>query len=690
MYRKFKDSFICFDGQRRQRQSEGEAGIGSAAAIISSVSGAIESDRVQIAQEREFHRSDGSTTMHSFGRKPSSTFLSSEEYESEESFDSICSDNEISSDETPNWITIEDGKGGIKHIQTRLDNIENQDGDENGKKRLARQDSSQIEQPFQSEMGGSTVSLPSHKGKRRKRKKLSNGEEQISQSIPSSEKSYPYTITALLKRELSGRGFFSMEPSHDSHSHSRRIVSKKGIVHTERSHVSKRKRRYLSDFFNTMLDIKWRYVLLIFTLSFFLSWWAFAVVWWLIMYIRSDFEPDHLPDMQAKNGYIPCVLAIHNFASAFLFSVETQHTIGYGSRQTTERCAEAIFLQSLQSVVGVMIQACMVGTIFAKLSRPKKRAQTLLFTKNAIICKRDGKLCLIFRVGNMRYTSLVEAHVRAIYIGKRVTEEGEVIPYDQREMKVGVDAKGEEDTILFLWPTSIVHVIDEDSPFYNMTASDFLRKRYEIIVVLEGISEPTGMSIQARSSYMPNEILWGYRFLDLLNYRKSTNQYKIDYSAFNKVIKVDTPRCSAKQLEEESDESDSSPQKSPTIVTVFPTPITQPSMSPSDLKAKFFQSNITIPYHQSQAALTPPYSNSPLRGAVGVSSDIGSPSRAVKDQLSRGGRSSRPSNRLTRNHIASDSSHLSMPCLHQVKIVDSQPNLQSAISAQYKKALGKW
>ena len=54
MYRKFKDSFICFNGQRRQRQSEEEAGIGSAAAIISSVSGAIESDRVQIAQEREF------------------------------------------------------------------------------------------------------------------------------------------------------------------------------------------------------------------------------------------------------------------------------------------------------------------------------------------------------------------------------------------------------------------------------------------------------------------------------------------------------------------------------------------------------------------------------------------------------------------------------------------------------------
>ena len=41
------------------------------------------------------------------------------------------------------------------------------------------------------------------------------------------------------------------------------------------------------------------------------------------------------------------------------------------------------------------MQACLVGTFFAKLSRPKKRAQTLLFTKNAVVAMRDGNLCLL-------------------------------------------------------------------------------------------------------------------------------------------------------------------------------------------------------------------------------------------------------------------------------------------------------
>lgn len=94
---------------------------------------------------------------------------------------------------------------------------------------------------------------------------------------------------------------------------------------------------------------------------------------------------------------------------------------GYGSKHTTEECPEAIFIMCLQSIVGVMIQAFMVGVVFAKLSRPKKRTQTLLFSRNAVICQRDGILCLMFRVGDMRKSHIIEAHVRAQLIKKKVS-----------------------------------------------------------------------------------------------------------------------------------------------------------------------------------------------------------------------------------------------------------------------------
>jgi potassium inwardly-rectifying channel subfamily J len=57
------------------------------------------------------------------------------------------------------------------------------------------------------------------------------------------------------------------------------------------------------------------------------SWFAFAIIWYIIIYYHGDLEEDHLPDKQEANGW-----NMQNFASVFLFSIETQHTIGYGGR----------------------------------------------------------------------------------------------------------------------------------------------------------------------------------------------------------------------------------------------------------------------------------------------------------------------------------------------------------------------
>lgn len=58
---------------------------------------------------------------------------------------------------------------------------------------------------------------------------------------------------------------------------------------------------------------------------------------------------------------------------------------------------------------------------------------------------------------------------------------------------------------------TIVHIIDETSPLYNLSAADLLQERFEIVVILEGTIESTGQTTQARSSYVTSEILWGHR-----------------------------------------------------------------------------------------------------------------------------------------------------------------------------------
>lgn len=137
----------------------------------------------------------------------------------------------------------------------------------------------------------------------------------------------------------------------------RRLFFKNGNINISRSNINKRRRRYLTDIFTTLIDLKWRYNILFFAFGFLVSWIGFAGAWYGISYIHGDLlNPD-------KN-HVACISGLNTFISAILFSIETQQTIGYGARFTTEKCPEAIFIMMIQSSIGVMIQSFMVGVVF--------------------------------------------------------------------------------------------------------------------------------------------------------------------------------------------------------------------------------------------------------------------------------------------------------------------------------------
>ncbi|PAA52468.1 hypothetical protein BOX15_Mlig015253g1 [Macrostomum lignano] len=328
----------------------------------------------------------------------------------------------------------------------------------------------------------------------------------------------------------------------------KRLVFKNGECNISHYNIKKRKRRFLADIFTTLVDIKWRYALLLFTVGFIASWLFFSLFWLLICFSHGD-----LDEKKPKN-FVPCVENVNGFTDALLFSIETQHTIGYGFRYPSDRCPEAVLMVMVQSCFGVIIQALMTGLVFAKLSRPKKRAETLMFSKNAVICKRDGQMVLLFRVGDMRKSQLLEAHVRGILIKKRITREGEVLPLEQFDIDLGY---GEGyDRLFLVWPIIVEHKITKDSPFWEISSGDLLCEQFELIVILEGIIESTGMTTQARSSYLPSEIRWGHRFERLITYQKDNGEYQINYEKFHATREIPRfPRCSAKDLADLGEEN---------------------------------------------------------------------------------------------------------------------------------------
>ncbi|XP_076147582.1 ATP-sensitive inward rectifier potassium channel 12-like isoform X2 [Alosa pseudoharengus] len=322
-----------------------------------------------------------------------------------------------------------------------------------------------------------------------------------------------------------------------------RFVKKNGQCNVVFANMSDKPRRYLADIFTTCVDIRWRSLLLVFTVASLLSWLVFGLVFWAVALAHGDADPPR--ELLRLGRWQPCILHVHGFVGAFLFSVETQTTIGYGYRCVTEECPAAVATVVAQCIFGCVLDTLMVGTIMAKMVRPKKRAQTLLFSRRAVVARRDGKLCLMWRLGNMRKSHIVEAHVRAQLVRPYTTAEGEYLPLQQVDLDVGYDEG--LDRLFLVAPQVVVHEIDERSPLYAMGRAEMAQGDFEIVVILEGMVEATAMTAQARSSYLPAEILWGHRFAPMLYERGG--RYLVDYARFEETYEVpDMPACSAREL----------------------------------------------------------------------------------------------------------------------------------------------
>ncbi|KAK0149841.1 G protein-activated inward rectifier potassium channel 4 [Merluccius polli] len=349
-----------------------------------------------------------------------------------------------------------------------------------------------------------------------------------------------------------------------------RYVQKDGKCNVHHGNVQETY-RYLSDLFTTLVDLRWRFSLLIFTLVYVVNWLFFGLLWWLIALIRGDLV--HADE----EGWTPCVENLNSFVSAFLFSIETETTIGYGYRVITEKCPEGIVLLLVQAILGSIVNAMMVGCMFVKISQPKNRAETLMFSHKAVISVRDNRMCLMFRVGDLRNSHIVEASIRAKLIRSQQTKEGEFIPLNQTDINIGFDTG--DDRLFLVSPLIISHEINEKSPFWDMSQAQIEKEEFEIVVILEGMVEATGMTCQARSSYLDTEVLWGYRFTPVLSLENGF--YEVDYNSFHDIYETNTPSCSARELAAKLREAPLLPQLS-TLTAAAATTAPDPRAFPLD------------------------------------------------------------------------------------------------------------
>ncbi|XP_026870972.1 ATP-sensitive inward rectifier potassium channel 11 [Electrophorus electricus] len=329
-----------------------------------------------------------------------------------------------------------------------------------------------------------------------------------------------------------------LQPKFKAKQRKARFVAKNGACNVAHTNI-REQGRFLQDVFTTLVDLKWLHTLLIFTMSFLCSWLLFGMIWWLIAFAHGDLDVK-------DDDFVPCVTDIHSFSSAFLFSIEVQVTIGFGGRMITEECVSAIVMLIIQNIVGLVINAIMLGCIFMKTAQAHRRAETLIFSKHAVISVRNNKLCFMIRVGDLRKSMIISAAIRMQVVRRTTMDDGEVVPLDQ--IDITMDNPVGTNGIFLVSPLIISHVIEKSSPLYELSAVDLQHDDIEVVVILEGVVETTGITTQARTSYVSEEILWGQRFVPTVS--EEDGMYAVDYSKFGNTVRVPTPSCSARKIDE--------------------------------------------------------------------------------------------------------------------------------------------
>lgn len=296
------------------------------------------------------------------------------------------------------------------------------------------------------------------------------------------------------------------------------------------------------------IEAQWRWVLAAYVFAYFGSWTLFAVLYYVVGWAHGDLEFDPETGQRLGEGAEECIRGAINFPGFFLMSVESQVSTGYGEKYPTEECSEAIFLLIVQLVFGVVVDATMVGIVYTKLTRPPKYAD-FKFSRKAVICQRDGVLCMIFRVADFKQAHSIDSKIRAYLFEEKITEEGERVSKSQQRLKLDNNGR-----VFLIWPQTVCHSIDKTSPFYDMSARDLIQRRFEIVLCLTGISSHTGQMTQARTSYLSKEMFWGHRFINVINYDSKAGCYVIDVDKLDVTEQVDTALCSAQRLVEILDE----------------------------------------------------------------------------------------------------------------------------------------
>jgi inward rectifier potassium channel len=192
----------------------------------------------------------------------------------------------------------------------------------------------------------------------------------------------------------------------------------------------------------------------------------------------------------------------NEFVAAFYFSAQTFTTVGYGAIAPIGNLTS--FIAAMEAFVGLIAFAIATGLIYGRFSRPSTK---IAFSHNVIITPHKDKMALMFKIVNQRNSVLLNTKIHVNLSLVDEDSESNMLKRQYYNIPLEVDF-----VRYFPLTWTLVHVINEDSPLYDLTLSEVRGKLAELLIIIEAFDETYSQTVIRKHSYAEHQWATGVKF----------------------------------------------------------------------------------------------------------------------------------------------------------------------------------
>jgi inward rectifier potassium channel len=268
--------------------------------------------------------------------------------------------------------------------------------------------------------------------------------------------------------------------------------------------------------FHTMLNLpRWKFMTLI--VVFFLA----INVLFTIFYLLAG--PDQFTGLIAKTNWA-------KVKELYFFSTETFTTVGYGRVNPVGDFANVV--ASFEAMTGFLSFAVATGLIYGRFSKPKAY---LVFSDEALVSPYQDKTALMFRFASYKDNHILTNVEIKVNIGLQVEENNKHV-YKFFDLHL---ERSRVDSLPMNW--TVVHPIDDNSPFVGFNADDMKAADVELYVLIRGFDDVYSNVVLQRTSYTFEEIIFNRKFKPMYRESDDGKTTILELHKLNEHVEINVP-----------------------------------------------------------------------------------------------------------------------------------------------------